>query len=198
MKLTDLTSNASIQGILGKLRQGDKKIIAALLALLVLAAYLDFAFILKNQVRSVQGLGPKIAKLNKDLDSLKRDLAKMKEIQAREPEPEAQDTATEGKRLLTQDEIPYILEVISGAAAKNSVKILQMKPLQEKRAPADKLTPLLISADLICGYHQLGKFINNLENSPFFFAVQGIKISPQAQDILNQKVSLALKTYVKK
>ena len=52
--------------------------------------------------------------------------------------------------------------------------------------------------DLSAGYHQLGKFINELENAQVFVIVQELKIEPQPGNYLKQKAALTLKTYVKK
>ena len=62
----------------------------------------------------------------------------------------------------------------------------------------DKFIPYLINLDLICDYHNLGKFINALENSKVFMEVQELKISTKLQDYIKQKINLAIRTYVAK
>jgi hypothetical protein len=62
----------------------------------------------------------------------------------------------------------------------------------------DKLTALLINLDLLADYHNLGKFIQALEDSPVFMEVQELDISTQLPDYMKQKVTLVLKTYVTK
>jgi Tfp pilus assembly protein PilO len=196
MKREIFKNNPFLAKLREKLYSGDKRIFAVILALLIAIICLDFALIMKPQARAIKNLGPKIIKLKTDLDSLDKGLARMKELQAKQEKP--QRDAAASKRFISQQEIPYIMEVISLAASKNGVSIIQMKPSQEKRAPADKFTPVGITMDLICDYHRLGKFINDLENGEVFFTLQSMRISVQAQDMLNQRVSLALKTYVKK
>lgn len=88
-------------------------------------------------------------------------------------------------------------------ANKNNVKILQLNPAREapktkKGAAATDLSPNLIALDLICDYHSLGVFINELENAPKFMVVEELKISPYSESIFQQSVSLVIKTYVKK
>ncbi|MDI6605882.1 MAG: hypothetical protein QME65_01900, partial [Candidatus Omnitrophota bacterium] len=87
----------------------------------------------------------------------------------------------------------------------NAVELIQMKPsrqnspaAKDKVAKTEKFTPILIKLDILCGYHELGHFINDLENNPVFMAVEDLKITPQQKDYFKQKVELALKTYVEK
>jgi Tfp pilus assembly protein PilO len=195
--ITDLLKNNPIfQKIREKSGLDDKKIVAVILVLLIVVIFLDFRFITGKQVQGIRSLGPKIAKLQKDTDSVKKDLARIKALKSKQAEP--QISLAKARKIVSQEEIAYILQQVSEMANKNDVRIMQMKPSQEKGAQTEKLIPLLITLDLVCDYHHLGKFINDMENGQIFLAVQGMKISSQAQDILKQNVSLAVKTYVKK
>jgi hypothetical protein len=69
---------------------------------------------------------------------------------------------------------------------------------QEKGAAMTGFIPLAINLDLLCDYHHLGKFINDLENAEILFGVEGIRITSQEGNYFQQKVNLILKTYVKK
>jgi Tfp pilus assembly protein PilO len=127
----------------------------------------------------------------------------MKELESRQVSPKA---ALKEKRIITEAQFASLLQDISKIANNNEVKILQLKPFRQS-LPANQdakvkalgsFTPFLISLDLSSGYHNLGKFINGLENLESFVKVQEIKIEPFEDTYLNQKVNLVFVTYVKK
>lgn len=181
---------------------GKKKALVIALASFAII-YLDFAFIIRLQWQGIIRLSPQIAQVRNSLANFANDMARMQDLKAR------QTAAKEGvspktKKLIAQGQMSSVLENISMLANNNNVKILQMKPSddlqskQKKAVDVQKYTPSLINLDLICGYHQFGSFINDLENALVFFSVSEFKISRQESDLLQQKVSLVLKTYARK
>jgi hypothetical protein len=178
----------------------QKKIIIAVC--LVLIAYVDGASILKAQRAGISRLDPKIARLNADLANLKTGLEKMR-LARENPGSSVQKKAARSLRILAQSQISELLQEISTAANKFDIKITQLRPSRqaqkEKSAPGqDKLIPMLINLDMTCDYHNLGRFIQALENSAVFMGVQELEISTQLPDYMKQKVALVLKTYVTK
>jgi Tfp pilus assembly protein PilO len=192
---------------LGKLQLDNQKI-ALIIAGCLILAYLDYSFIMKLQIDSVKKLTPKIVKLRQDLDSFAKNFKKLQEVKKQESQTK-ENAPLKRRRLISENEITSLLQYISDAANKDSVKIMQIKPSkvalvpkpgakQSKQAEPEKFTPLLFSLDLFAGYHNLGRFINDLENSEIFISVEEIKILSQEKDIFEQKVNFTLKTYVKK
>ena len=59
------------------------------------------------------------------------------------------------------------------------------------------LPEVIIDMDISCGYHNLGQFVNDLENNEIFLAVDELRITPRQDDYFNQDIGLKLKTYVK-
>lgn len=188
----------------GKIKLDNKKIFLIIVICLVIV-YFDFQFLIKLQLKALKGLRPKIVRLKEDLDTLNKDLVKMQDLKNRQIGAN-QKVASDVKRIISEGEIASLLQDVSDMANKNEIKILQMKPAREspglKQAIAvagiEKFTPLLITLDLFCDYHHLGKFLNDLENAKDFIAVQNIKITSQQTDYLKQKASLVLKAYVRK
>lgn len=183
---------------LNKLTLDNKKIFIIILIFLVII-YLDFTVLLKKQFESLKAQGPKITKLKKDLDSLDKDLAKMRDLKNKQQQT-GQKPLSKAKKIISEQEVPDVLQDISTSANKNNVNIMQIKPAKEAKAKAKatgKFSVLLITLDLFCDYHSLGKFINDLDNAPIFMAVEDMKISAQTTNYLKQKVNLVLRTYVK-
>lgn len=178
----------------------QKKILIVIFAILIV--YVDTAYILKAQLAALNSLDPKISRLENDLKNLDRDLVNMRNSQAK-PGAMVQKAVFKSAKILTEGQISGLLQNISNEANKLDIRIGQMRPSRETGAvkatvASDKLTPILINLDLICDYHNLGRFINRLENLDVFVAVQEIKIEKQLPDYLKQKVTLILKTYAVK
>jgi len=168
----------------------------------VLIVYVDNSFILKSQRAGLNSLGPKIARLNKDLTNLNQGLENMHSSKSK-PGLLTQKRVIRSSKILREGQISELLQEISVAANKFDVKISQIRPSREtvnakNVISGDKFTSILINLDLTCDYHNLGKFINTLESSLVFLGVQELVISAQPSDYMNQKVKLVLKTYVTK
>lgn len=179
--------------------QLDKQKKILILACCVLIVYVDTAYILKAQINGVNSLSPKITKLKADLLNFNRNLDNMRASVDKEGAL-GQKTAVKSGKIISEGQISGLLQDISSEANKFDIKIIQIRPIREatQAASTDKFSSLLINLDLACDYHNLGKFINSLENSSVFMEVDELKILTQLPDYMKQKVSLILKTYVSK
>lgn len=188
---------------LNTLELDNKKLI---LIFLISAAvfYFDFSLILKAQIASLSKSSAEVARKSSELTSLERDLKNMQDLKTKKALPEA-TSLSKAKRFITESQVSTLLQDISDLANNNDVRILQVKPSRDQKASADTklnpgpgLTVFYIALDLTGSFHQLGKFINDLENSQVFLMVQELKIDSQKDNYLKQKASVLLKTYVKK
>ena len=168
----------------------------------VLIAYVDYSYILKGQRAGLSSLDSKIVRLKADLANLNRGLENMR-LSKLKPFAPGQKKVSRSSRILRESQVSELLQEISNAANKFDIKITQLRPSRpaqkEKSAVGqDKLTALLINLELVGDYHNLGKFIQVLENSSIFMGVLDLEISTQLPDYMKQKVTLVLKTYVTK
>jgi high-affinity Fe2+/Pb2+ permease len=184
----------------GKLGLDNKKMLLAVPLCLAVIIYIDIMSIVRLQLEALKKLNPKIITLRKELDALDKGSIIMRDLKNKKKE-----TLTKSKKIISEQDIGYILQDISVIAKNDDVKITQMRPLkestggkQEKGAAMTGFIPLAINLDLLCDYHHLGKFINDLENAEILFGVEGIRITSQEGNYFQQKVNLILKTYVKK
>lgn len=199
--MINFLDNARILKLWEKIRQ-DNKLSLFFIAACLISIIFSFVFILRWQLENIRKLNPKIAQLKKDLNDFHKNLSQMQEMNSKQM---TLGQLFKTKRLISEAELSGVLVEISNMANKNEVKIAQIKPSKDEQAEKQqkdpaiaKFTPFLINLDLFCGYHQLGKLINDLENAEVFLAVQSIDIMPQQIDYLVQKVSLVLRTYAKK
>ena len=179
----------------------DKKKIIAGAVILALSLYLDFNFVLIGRFKRLKVISPKIAELKRDITKLNKDMAlvEVKERAAGKAQGTAEKTM---EKIISEEKITQILEYISRVANERKVKIMRIVPLRSpgkpvKGASDTKYSSLLITLEISSGYHQLGRFINDLENADVFLEVDELQIRSDAKYYPEQQVSLALKTYVK-
>ncbi len=197
--MSSLFSKDAVKGFFKNAGQNKKKLFF-ILAVFAVIFFVDLRFILSAQLRAISKMGPKITKLQADLNSLDADLKKMRELKKSHG---SQGTASGAKKIVSEGQIALLMERISSIANKYDVKVIQMRP--QKEAPAkpaknvkpEKFTPLSLTLDLVCDYHNLGRFISELENIDIFLQAQEIKIEPKDTDYLRQKVTLVFRTYVR-
>jgi Tfp pilus assembly protein PilO len=178
----------------------QKKIVIVIFCVLIV--YADFGYILKAQLVGLKKIASQISRLNKDLTNLNRGLEDIR-LSKDNPDLIKQKKTIKSSKVLAESRISELLQEISSAANKLGIKIAQIRTSRQsqKEKPTigqGKLASLLINLDLVCDYHNLGKFIQSLEDSPVFMGVQELKISTQLPDYMKQKVVLVLKTYVTK
>lgn len=179
----------------------QKKIILIILTCLTLL-YADFQFVIKAQLGGIKSAKSKSTQLKKQVDKLSQELASLQELKRKE-EQSKREMLARAKKFIFAGQLTPLLEDISLTANKRKVKFTQMKPVRQQVKKDDKtlltakLTPMTINIDLSCGYHELGAFINDLENKEEFLKVENLRITADAKDGSSQKVSLVLKTYVK-
>lgn len=204
IKLKDLSLK---QFKLGKLKLDSKKLILAALVVVVFF-YSDFTFLLNPQKLKIKSSNQKIAKLREDLDSLNKDFVEMQRFES--AKGREKEEALKFKRLISEGELVSLLQEISRLARDNNIQIIQMKPSKEAKesrvsgrdknkasSGGDELKSILIRLDLVCAYHNFGKFINDLENASMFISVEGFDIVSEKSGYLQQKVNLLLLTYAK-
>jgi len=178
-----------------------KLLLIAIVAIVVF--YIDFSFILKVQMNSINKLNSKIKTVKQDLTNFERDYKSLQDFNKRQG-MSSSAKEVRPKRLIFEYQVASLLQDIAKSANANNIRIVQMKNSKEPQVKSDKsgaigkFPALFITLDLICDYHSLGKFINDLENGDVFVAVQDLRINYQEQDPNKQKVVLILKSYVKK
>ena len=185
-----------MRDFLSDLRADKQKLIALTLAFVVIV-YVDFSFILQAQVKASSNSKIKVTKLQADILAVKRDMSVMQQNQSKDK------ALVQAKRIVSEGELLSLLGNISSIAKNNAVRITQINPQKSSRWPAkagqqqSAFLPVSIKLDMSCGYHNLGAFINDLENNEYAVSVEDIRITPDFSAGLKERVLLTLKTYVK-
>jgi Tfp pilus assembly protein PilO len=181
----------------------DKKKIILIVLFSLIIIYIDSSLVMKMQRKGIKKVKERVVKVKQEIESLDRDLAAMHDLESK-PEEIKNEAVLKAKKIVTEEEIPSLLQGISGIANKRNVKIMQINQLKDPKAKdevffgKEKLKTVAITLDLMCDYHNFGGFINDLDNLEQFMAIQEIKIIPNPKDYFSQRVNLVLKIYVKK
>ena len=182
-----------IQEAIFKITQDKKKLILVVLCIFIIL-YLDFSLVLKPQAASLGAVNNKISKIKNGLKNLKTDLARM---QASLNKPVALKT----KKIISEDQVSWLIEELYKLGTLYNAKISQVRPIRETKptpSPIARSLTLLLNLEISCGYHNLVKFLNALENHSVFMAIDELEIRRNEKDIFAQQVKLNLITYVAK
>ena len=164
-------------------------------------AILGLYLILRPQIAAIADLADKIGKVSVELNTAKKDIsgvAKLKEdIKSYRAKVEIYE-----KRLPAEKEIPKLLESLSETARKSNVSIVGITPAQASANKPDgsrkthiyQEVPILINAR--CGYHELGAFLDSLENEDRFMKIANIEIRANKAAPMKHDVELLVCTYV--
>lgn len=171
-------------------------ILAALIA--ILAVILYFTILLQSQVMRVVGVVIKNHKMKVELKSMESEIANIdrykKEIDAYKDKVERYE-----RMLPVEQEVPNLLENLSGMARGSGVKIVGITPVSTSEGKMREGNiyqeiPVLISAK--SGYHELGNFMDKLEDSDRFMKVADIAINANKGAPRKHDLEVLILTYV--
>lgn len=140
--------------------------------------------IIKARVKSEEALIANEAGINRQYDNFKKQAGYLE------------------KRLPGQDQISSLLEDFSNIAESSGVKILRLKPIEEpppvsrQKAVSNSYSEFQILIEARAGYHQLGVFVNNLENMDRFIKVTDIDVAGTDKNPRYHDIKMRIITYV--
>ena len=144
--------------------------------------------------------------LFRETNTLRSDINETKDILSREALYKKRLMDMQGKVVLYEEKLPaerevsIMLEELSKMAKETYVKILGISPVETlTRVDKDqdkpyKELPIMINAH--SGYHQLGQFINRMENTGRFMKISDIDIRANPNNKKEHSVDLIVSTYV--
>ncbi|MCA9401760.1 MAG: type 4a pilus biogenesis protein PilO [Candidatus Omnitrophica bacterium] len=166
-----------------------------LIGVLVSIVIFDFTLLLWPQISTLSKIGPEITKLETDLEQTRNDILRMNQYQKQVEEYREKLKIVE-KKILSKEEIPIILEKISRLAIENGVVIEQIVPgtdsaelILESGGKNYFSLPIRIQAD--SGYHQFGRFLNQIEREEINMKVGDFTIASR-MDMKEHAVEMVL------
>jgi len=166
----------------------------SLVGVLAVILYLHFIFI-PQIARDIKLIG-KTLKIKKDTRTAKSIIAEKPGFKKRLEEYNKKVELYE-KKLPEQQEIPSLLENLSTMARSANITIVgitpSLPPSGGGRNQVYQEIPVVITAK--SGYHELGRFINNLENGNRFMKVLDIDVKADKATPQRHNVEMVVCTY---
>jgi len=186
-----------ISALFTNLKKNPKQmmIVLSVAAGLTLLVYLNF--LLMPQIVNVSATRSKFIKVKTDLRDAKSDIARIGSMKGI-VESYNKKVSQYEKTLPTEEGIPGLLENLSEMAKGANMRISGIIPTDQREAKTGssvyKEIPIMVSAK--AGYHELGQFLSNLENSGRFMKVADIQIRADRTLLRKHDVELLVVTYV--
>lgn len=186
------------------LRENARVVMAVVAALILL----DGAVVLRWQFVSLGSMFSEARKLKTGIRDARNE-SKLSSTNKNRIADLEKEFADLNKQISDEEELPRVLESISKAADVSSVRVQTIRPMGEtsvspKAAAAktpDKSEGVYvrqkISLTLTSGFHQLGRFIALLENSPVFLDIRQVEIRG-GQEYGKQVVTIVLEVVLRK
>lgn len=167
------------------------------LVVLALVAYIKW--LVAPPFRDIRDLQVKISEKKRSLSTIEKAIPRLPEMEAKIAHLRQRANTLKGQ-LPGRSELPTLLERLSEVAEKSDVKIIEISPsttIQVGRGVPDVYEELPIAITAKSGYHELGSFINQLENSDRIFLVKDIQIQSDRNDQKRHHVRLMVGTFVR-
>lgn len=165
---------------------------------LLVVFLLDYFLIMKQQMDSLNTLNPKLTLLKQEMEETKNNIQKSGVYQTQIARLKEQ-LKKGGYKIPAKEEMSSVLDGISRIANQNKIKIDQMIPGQGGREVLQKdgedkyyAFPVLVEAK--GGYHDIGRFIDQLEKDSIYKNVSALTVEANAQDSAHHTVKLTIKT----
>ena len=177
----------------------DTKQMAVIAALIgFVALYLYVNYLLLPQIHSVARSYDKVRKIRGQVKIAERAVSEIEGLKKQVAKYQGKIESYE-RMLPAEQEIPKLLGDLSEMAKTSGVKIVGITPFQPKQEAQSveriyQEKPILINAK--SGYHELGKFLADLENADRFMEVVDINIKVNNATPKRHDVELLVLTYV--
>jgi type IV pilus assembly protein PilO len=199
MNIPDDLKNFDLKSMDFKNRQTQVLLLIVLASFAAAAAYLYFVFI--PQAVSVFTLSRNVGKMKSELRSARLVIANTDKLK-NDLQEHSEKVESYEKKLPAEQEIPTLLENLSNMAKDSDIKIVSIVPAMSylkddksvKKSPIYREIPIAITAK--SGYHELGHFLNNLENADRFMKVVDIDIKANKASPKKHDVELMVCTYI--
>lgn len=177
----------------------DKTIYYILGGILLVIFLLDYFVLMRPQLATLTKITPEIKILSEDISKAKTDMQRLPQYKKQVAELE-QKILAENLKMEAKEEVPLILEHLSEIALANDIKISQIMPneidseiILENNERVYFALPIEIEAR--AGYHNFGKFINEIEKGEVALRVKTLSVA-STNDKRQHSIKLTLESIV--
>ena len=177
-------------------QQKQLRILAAVLAVVGLFFWLKFLIL--PQIHSAGRLGSEWVVLHGKVEQLQRDLRQMPEMEKKRVELAAR-TSTPAVSVSPEEQLPDLLDKIAQFARATRVRVVTLRPKQDlSHVQVGPSGYLEIPLELVAtaGYHQVGRFLDQLEQSDSLVRLRELEIQPEGTELWSQEVKMLLLAFL--
>ena len=154
--------------------------------ILLVIFLLDYFLIVQFQFSNLRSINPKISAKSQEFREAKKNIEQLGQYNQQVKDLKEKRNQV-SYRVKSKDEIPLILEHISRIANKNNVKVEQMMPITSSQKEVlknneGKYFSVPISVEAVSSYHDLGRFLYDLEFGEEFLSISNFTISANPAD----------------
>jgi len=151
---------------------------------------LDYFILLRPQLMLFKQTNRQTGTLFRNLKTAKQDIASLDQFQKRLGILTEKNSVV-GERIAQEEEMPVVLENIQLKPSRTEQKIVAT-------AQAGKIYELPILIEARSGYHQLGSFINKLENDQIFMNLASLELLSNDEDASHHNAKMVVEIYILK
>ncbi|MDO8581114.1 MAG: type 4a pilus biogenesis protein PilO [Candidatus Omnitrophota bacterium] len=163
---------------------------------------LDYFIIMGPQLNNLTKMTPQCKLMEEDIQKAETDIQNKENYQKQVKDLSAKITE-EDVKIRSKEEVPLTLEYISRLADENNIRIDQIKPntagqnkLLENKGRRYFAVPIVLEAK--GGYHDVGKFLNQIESGDVFFNIKDFSMTSLGESKYHKiKLTLEAITYEK-
>ena len=167
---------------------------------LLLVFLINYFLLLRPLLGSLNKMATKTSELRQNVQGVKNDIARIDQNRTQLEKIRGQINEVKIK-IRSKQEVPLILEDISRNANHAGVKIDQLMPLKDQQEVLAKTEdvnyyslPILIQVR--SSYHDLGRFLAQMEEDKIFYSLSGLSITANPKEATRQMIQLTIKSVI--
>lgn len=160
---------------------------------------LDYFVVMGPQLRALTDVSTKIQSKQDDLTRTQNDILRLNNFR-KQTEGLKKEVSRLGNKVRPRQEVSQILERITLIGSQSSIIIDQIMPkvLDEElllETKEKKYYSLPISIEARCGYHDFGRFLNDIENDGIFFSIISFSVR-SVNNSTDNRIKLIIRTVI--
>ena len=171
-----------------------------LIGLMVIIFLVAYFGAIQFQLATLRSMNPKIGTLAEEIKTAKNNIQRLPQFQMEITKLSEKLNKLKDK-IKNKDQVPEILENISRVAGSNNVRIDQLIPNTSVGDPILKnndgkyyAVPIVVEG--LGSYHEVGRFINELETEQMFLQISNFSIGADDTDPMRHRIKLTINAIV--
>ena len=191
----------NITHLLGYLKGFEPRAFFAILAASALVIVgVDFVVLTRPQIHAMTVVHAKTVKFNEDINTLNANMQRMDKFRANLDDARSQVQGFE-KMIHKEDDVPALLKAISATSNIYNIKVDQLSPQKSDGVVLVKngdgnYRSLSILVNARAGYHDLGRFLNRLEQDGVFWQLESISVVADKADPIRHQIKIGMKILI--